>query len=198
MTITELYQQLSDKKFQDPATGNLFSNAYMYIYDPEKEYSVRKEIEDIKDRLVRPNNFIDVLILDIFDEFCDYLKNKKFGNHVMFDFLLEKEKEDPKKVTDSLIREAKNDEFFVHIDNKIKDHFNNENEFEKVYVLIHGFGQIYPYLRTSKFLNKFERFFIGEAYKMILFFPGEVNDNYSLFNLLNDENPYRAIKLINQ
>lgn len=198
MTITELYQQLSDKKFQNPATGNLFSNAYMYIYDPEKEYSVRKEIESIKDRLVRPNNFIDVLILDIFDEFCNYLRNKKFGNHVMLDFFLEREKEDPKKVNDSLIREAKNDDFYKYLDHKIKEHFNTESDLEKVYVFIHGFGQIYPYLRTSKFLNRFEKFFIGEAYKMILFFPGEVKNNYSLFKLLNDENPYRAIKLINQ
>jgi len=31
-----------------------------------------------------------------------------------------------------------------------------------------------------------------------MFYPGTVNKKYSLFDILNDENPYRAIKLINE
>lgn len=55
MTITELYNQLADKNFQDPLTGNLFFPAYMYVYDPEKEYEIQQEIINIKERLYRPN-----------------------------------------------------------------------------------------------------------------------------------------------
>ena len=69
MTITELYNQLSDKDFQDHQTGNLFFPAYMYMYDATKEYEIDREILDIKNRLHRPNNYLDVMVLDIFEEF---------------------------------------------------------------------------------------------------------------------------------
>ena len=65
MTITELYERMSNKEFQDPATGNLFSNAYMYLYPPENENQIHDEILVIKERLKRPNNYLDVLILEI-------------------------------------------------------------------------------------------------------------------------------------
>jgi len=48
MTITELYNQLADKDFQDHSTGDLFFPAYMYMYDPTKEYEIDNEILDIK------------------------------------------------------------------------------------------------------------------------------------------------------
>ncbi|MFH2144397.1 MAG: BREX protein BrxB domain-containing protein [Bacteroidota bacterium] len=197
MTITELYNKLSDKEFQDPETGNLFFNAYMYIYNPEKEYEIRNEILTIKDRLHRPNNYLDVLVLNIFDEFCEYLKNKKFGKNNMFDFFLEKEQDDPKKTLKSLSQESHKDEFFRYVNDKINDHLNSNKQFEKAYIFVYGFGQIFPYLRASKFLNNFEKYITGK-YKIIMFFPGTAKSTYSLFDLLNDENPYRSIKLINE
>jgi hypothetical protein len=45
-------------------------------------------------------------------------------------------------------------------------------------------------------MNNFEKYI--QKYKIILFYPGEVKENYNLFKLLNDENLYRAIHLINQ
>ncbi|HPR59395.1 MAG TPA: DUF1788 domain-containing protein [Prolixibacteraceae bacterium] len=196
MTITELYNRMCDKNFQDPATGNLFSNAYMYLYDSTQENQIRNEIQTIKERLIRPDVYQDILILDIFELFCQHLKQKKFGQKTLFDFFLEREAETPDKVNDSLVREAKSNDFFAFINQNIKEHLNTEGENKKSYVTIHGFGAIFPYLRTSKFISNFEKYFIGEKYKLIIFYPGEVKDFYSLFNLLNDEHPYRAIKLI--
>lgn len=197
MTITELYNKLSDKEFQDPETGNLFFHAYMYIYDPEKEYEIRKEILTIKERLQRPDNFLDALVLNVFDEFCGYLKLKKFGKHNLYDYLIQREEDEPQKITKTLIQEAHNDDFFKFINDKIATHLNANTQFEKAYVFVYGFGQIFPYLRTSKFLNNFEKYINGE-YKIIMFFPGTAKSSYSLFDLLNDENPYRSIKLINE
>lgn len=197
MTITELYEKLSDKDFQDPETGNLFFHAYMYVYDPEKEYEIRDEILNVKERLHRPNNYLDVLVLNIFDEFCEYLREKDFGKKKLFDFFLEREKQDPEKVFDSLTREAKQDGFFSFVNKKIRKHLDQGSDFEKAYVFVHGFGQIYPYLRASKFLSNFEKYITGD-YKIIMFYPGTAKTNYSLFDILNDENPYRSIKLINE
>ena len=86
MTITELYKQLENKDFQDHETGNLFFPAYMYTYDEEKEYEIDREILDIKNRLHRPNNYLDVMVIDLFEIFCDYLKQEKFAKSNKFDF----------------------------------------------------------------------------------------------------------------
>ena len=197
MTITELYERMSNKNFQDPATGNLFSNAYMYLYSPENENQIQDEILVIQERLKRPNNYLGILILNIFDVYCSFLKGRRFGQKSMYDFFMEKEIQTPDKVNESLIREAKSDSFFKFVDERIIEHFVEGDPEKKVYVIIHGFGAAYPYLRASRFLSNFEKYFIGEKYKLILFYPGEVKDYYSMFKLLNDENPYRAIKLIN-
>ena len=78
MTISEFYDELlSDKEFQNPETGKLFFPTYIFTYNHEKEYEIRKEIDGLKDRLERPSNFIDTLILNIFDEFIDFLKEDK-------------------------------------------------------------------------------------------------------------------------
>lgn len=195
MTINELYDLLSNEDFQDPKTGNLFFPAYMYIYDPAKEYYIREQIQQMKDRLIRPNTYVDVLIINLFTEFIDFLKTRDFGGKTLLDTLLQKELKDSGKVTDSLRREATRREFLSNLNDKIKTHIEPSDELKKSYVFVHGFGEIYPYLRASKFLSNFEKYITG--YKIILFYPGTAKDYYSMFDLLNDENPYRAIKLIN-
>jgi len=195
MTISELFDLLCDKSFQDPETGNLFFPAYMYIYKPDKEYQIRAQIKELKERLIRPNNYVDVLILNLFDVFLEFLQTRDLGGTSLYDILLKSEHNDPEKVTTTLKREASSEPFFSKVNTKIQEHLRNVNQYKKSYIFIHGFGEIFPYLRASKFLSKFEKFISG--YKIILFYPGTAKDYYSLFDLLNDENPYRAIKLLN-
>lgn len=196
MTITELYEKLSDKDFQDYLTGNLFFPAYMYIYDPEKEYEIDREILNIRDRLHRPNNFLEVLVMDIYEEFITFLSTTKFGRKTKLQDYFDDELSLPDQVEEGLKQDAASDAFmhFIHI--KITDHMKEHGRAEVAYVLVKGFGTIFPYLRASRFMNRFEKYISG--YKMILFYPGEVKENYNLFKLLNDEHLYRAIKLINQ
>lgn len=195
MTINELYDLLCNEDFQDPKTGNLFFPAYMYIYDPTKEYFIREQIQLLKERLIRPNTFVDVLVLNIFTEFLDYLKFRDFGGVSLLDTFIQNEWKDTDKVTEALRRETTRGEFLKSLNEKIKAHIDPVDDIKKSYVFVHGFAEIYPYLRASKFLSNFEKYISG--YKIILFYPGTAKDNYSMFDLLNDENPYRAIKLIN-
>lgn len=196
MTITELYQQLADKDFQNHLTGNLFFPAYMYVYDPEKEYEVDREITNIKERLHRPTSYLDVMVIDIFEALTDFLKQFKFGKNLMYDYLLNQEKVKPEQVDKSLRRLANDDRFFHYMNEQIKAHFEKAGDSEVAYVFVKGFAAVFPYLRASRFMNNFEKYISG--YKIILFYPGEAKENYNLFKLLNDENLYRAIKLINQ
>jgi len=196
MTITELYEKLADKDFQDYLTGNLFFPAYMYLYDPEKEYEIDLEIQNIKNRLHRPTNYLDVMIIDIFEEFINYLEGTPFGPKTMLQDYFDDEPQMPLQVEDGLKQDATSDKFMNYLNSKIQEHLRNAGSADVAYVFVKGFGSIYPYLRASKFVNRFERYITG--YKMILFYPGEVKENYNLFKLLNDEHLYRAIKLINQ
>lgn len=196
MTITELYEKLSDKDFQDYLTGNLFFPAYMYVYYPEKEYEIEKEILNIKNRLHRPNNYLDVMVIDIFEEFLTFLNTTSYGPKSLLQDYLDDEPEMPAQVDEGLKQDATGDAFMNFLNFRIKDHLDNAGNFDVAYVFVKGFGKIFPYLRASKFMNRFEKNIFG--YKMILFYPGEVKENYNMFKLLDDEHLYRAIKLINQ
>jgi hypothetical protein len=195
MTITELYNQLCDKDFQNHQTGNLFFPAYMYMYNPEQEYAVEKEILDIKNRLHRPNNYLDVMVLDIFEEFTNFLKNEKFGNTTKFAFYLEHESNKKDAVDKALKQDAYTEKFMNYLRDKITEH-HNDTDYEVAYVFIKGFGNSYPYIRASRFMSNFEKHIKG--FKLIMFYPGVAKGYYSLFGLLQDENLYRAIKLINE
>lgn len=195
MTITELYAQLADKDFQDHQTGNLFFPAYMYMYDAQKEYEIEKEILDIKNRLHRPNNYLDVMVINLFETFCAYLKQEKFGKSNKYDFYVANELNKPEAVEKALEKDAYDIRFLNYLNDKIKEHLENADTYEVAYVFVTGFGNTFPYIRTSRFMNNFEKFIKG--YKLIMFYPGEAKTYYSLFGLLKDENLYRAIKLIN-
>jgi len=195
ISISKFYEQfLSNKEFQDPETGNLFFPAYIFTYNPQDEYRVRKQIEALRDKLKRPNNFIDTLILNIFEEFLSFLKEQNLGQECLYDLIINKESSNyfPEEAARILKEQAKSLEFFNYINQKAKDHFSTSNGFKKVYLLLHGFGSIFPFLRTSQYLKNFEKHVSG--YKLIAFYPGEYEDqHYHLFNEFHDENIYRAI-----
>ena len=194
MTISDFYDQLlSDKEFQEPETGNLFFPAYIYQYDSQDEYSIREQIRNLKDRLIRPNNFVDTLILNIYDEFISFLKDEKMGDESILGLITQNdnEKEMPDNLKDVLFNKANSLAFFNHINAKATTHFKEPTKFKKVYLMLYGFGSIYPFLRTSTYLKNFEEHVKG--YKLIVFFPGYYeNKKYHLFGELHDENIYRA------
>jgi hypothetical protein len=189
MTISELYKQLSNKDFQDHQTGNLFYRAYMYMYKVENEYEIENDILDIKNKLHRPNNYLDVMVIDIFEVFLEYLKQEKFGNKFnKFEYYHNFE----------IKKDAYDKRFLGFLNQKIVNHLQNSGDYEVAYVLMKGFSRSFPYIRASRFMNNFEKYINEGNYKLIMFYPGEAKNYYSLFGMLKDENLYRAIKLINE
>lgn len=197
MTLNELFELLADKDFQERSTGDLFFPAYMYVYDPEKEYEVEQELISIQSRLSRPSHYLDVMLLDIFEEFQNYLKEQTFGKQSKFDFYIEKEPTKPQEVEKALKQDAYDKRFLDWLHMRIAQYFEQTEQTAITYVLIKGFGAAFPYIRAGKFMNNFEKYTSEATYKTLLFYPGKATNNYSLFGLLNDENLYRAIKLIN-
>ena len=195
LNSNKLYELMADKGFQEPRTGNLFFPAYIYTYDPALEYKMRREINLLIEKLKRPNHYLDSLVINMYEELIDFLKNEQFAGSTLFDLILEKEKEDPEEASDWVIDEINEGKFYENFTEKVKDHFGKNND-KKVYLILHGFGSAYPYLRSSDFLKKTEQ--LIKEFKVIVFYPGDyTNNNYNLFGFLNDDNLYRANHLNN-
>jgi hypothetical protein len=193
ISIDKIYDLMADKGFQEPRTGNLFFPAYIYTYKPEEEYVLRKQIGILIDKLKRPNHYLDSLVINIYEELIDYLKNETFAGKSLFDLVIEKEKENPLEALSWVREEINHGEFYKKFEAKVKEYFKDEHE-KRVYLIIYGFGSVFPYLRASELLKRTER--LIKEFKVIIFYPGKYKDsNYSLFGILNDENLYRANNL---
>lgn len=181
---------MTDKGFQEPRTGNLFFPVYIYTYEPAEEYEMRKEINLLIEKLERPNNYLDSLVINMYDEMIEYLKQEQFANRSLFDLISEKEKEDDEEALTWVRDEINEGNFYDNFTKKVKNHFGENND-KKVYLVLHGFGTAYPYLRVSDFLKNTEQ--LIKEFKVIVFYPGNYdNNNYNMFGLLNDDNLYRA------
>jgi hypothetical protein len=194
LTIASFFEQiLSDKAFQNPDTGNLFFPAYIYTYNPEEEYQIRQEIMALHERLIRPDNYVDALILNIFDEFVSYLKAKNFANESLLPLILEKEaQEGTAAIREMLGDYATSQEFFQLIQQKAQSHFSDSSQNRRVFLMLYGFGLIFPYLWTSNYLANFEKYIQG--FKLIIFYPGNYDGrNYHLFREFNFDHIYRAV-----
>ena len=200
MTVAQLYEKLCSKNFQDTHSGDLFYNFYVYLYPADKEFEMREQIDEIKENIKRPVNNVDVLTLDIFEEFCRFMDGQSFGKHPSYlNYMLEKDESRPDDVTKALLLKANSDDFMLYIHNKIMEHVSKVDEYILPYVFLYGLGNIYPYLRTSNLLNRYEKYNRSERYKIILFYPGDQDGaTFKLFGDLEDNHTYRAIVLMNE
>lgn len=198
MTVEQLYDYLNSPEFRN-ADGNIFYNYYIYQYPASQEYQMRGQIVDFKRKLERPTTFINAMILDLFQVFCEYLSQEKFGDKSLLEDTLEEDLTNPDMVTQELTIEANSDNFIRFVNEKIKNHISQNDGLDHPYIFVHGIGKIFPYLRTNVFLTRYEKYNDTSAYKLILFYPGHQEGNsFSLFDTLADSHSYRAILLVNR
>lgn len=200
MTVQQLHEKLSSKEFQNPENGDLFYNYFVFQYDASKEHEMRQQIKEFKENFKRPTNYVDILTLDLFAEFCNYLNSISFGRHPSYlNYLFEKDGSDHDAVLKNLTIKANQQQFYEYIHNRIMEHVSIEDELIRPYVFVYGIGDMYPHLRTNNFLTNYEQFNKTSKYKLIVFYPGHVEgNNYSLFDALHDEHTYRATLLLNE
>ena len=199
MSIQELYDYLNSPEFQDVKNGNIFYNYYIYQYPAGKEYEMRRQLGVFKQNLERPSSFVNAMLLDLFQVFCDYLKSETFGSESLFDVTLEDDKSQPDMVTAELTNEANSDNFISYVHDRIDEYLRINDGLNKPYVFVYGIGKIFPYLRTNVFLTRYEKYNDTSRYKIILFYPGHQEGNsFSLFDTLEDSHTYRATLLVNK
>lgn len=199
MSIQELYNHLNSPEFQNVNNGNIFYNYYIYQYPANKEYEMRRQLVVFKQNLERPTSFVNAMLLDLFQVFCDYLKAKKFGSESFFDVTLEDDLTQPDMVTTELTNEANSNNFISYVHDRIEEYLRINDGLNKPYIFVHGIGKMFPYLRTNVFLTRYEEYNDTSRYKIILFYPGHQKDNsFSLFDVLDDAHTYRATLLVNK
>ena len=194
--ITKLIEYLEDPSFQNRETGKLFHPTYIYLYNPEEEYEMQNHLQQILKRLKRPNHFLDCLVINLYEELIDYLKATPLLDTTVFDEIVRHEQEDAESAKNWIIGEVDSDDFIHYLTVKINQHFKNEDNQKRVYLLISGIGDVFPYLRASDFLKRTEQ--LVKNFKAILFYPGVYNDKYyNLFGQIKTDNIYR-VNLLNQ
>ena len=199
MSIQELYDYLNSPEFQNVKNGNIFYNYYIYQYPAKKEYEMRRQLVVFKQNLERPTSFVNAMLLDLFQLFCDYLKAETFGSESLFDVTLEDDKTQPDMVTTELTNEANSDNFISYVHDRIDEYHRINDGLNKPYIFIYGIGKMFPYLRTNVFLTRYEKYNDTSRYKIILFYPGHQEGNsFSLFDTLEDAHTYRATLLVNK
>jgi hypothetical protein bacD2_05580 len=199
MSIQELYDYLNSPEFQNVKNGNIFYNYYIYQYPAKKEYEMRRQLVVFKQNLERPTSFVNAMLLDLFQVFCDYLKKETFGSESLFDVTLEDDKTQPDMVTAELTNEANSDNFISYVHDRIDEYLRINDGLNKPYIFIYGIGKMFPYLRTNVFLTRYEKYNDTSRYKIILFYPGHQEGNsFSLFDTLEDAHTYRATLLVNK
>ncbi len=191
MSIDKLYERLETKDFLNPSTADIFSPFFFYTYEATEEYQVRKEIESLKQKLKRPLAMVDTLVINIYEVVVEYLKNQTVAGKTHFDLLLDLDKNGSDRLPISLERLLAKDDFIIFLLDKIQSHLSSDSHLKKVYVFLHGFGTVYPYLRAHKLVSRLEQYV--KKYKVIIFYPGKFDGiNYKLFNKLAVKNIYRA------
>ena len=117
----------------------------------------------------------------------------------MLKYLLNKDETEHDAVTKSLRGRANDDPFLAFIHRRIMEHISIKDDKIRPYIFLYGIGSMFPYLRTNAFLTNYEKYNQSSNYKIIVFYPGVIEDNnYHLFGLLNDDHTYRATLLINE
>ncbi len=190
ITIDNIFHLLSREDFKDPDTGLLFFPVYIYTYPSEKEFQIRHQINLLDDRLKRPSNSLNCLVINIYKEFISYLQESKFAGASLFESIIELEQDYYEEALDFIQEKANDDQFMNYIGRKFKTYFDHQTS-DKIYLFMHGFGSVFPYLRLSTLLKNTEKY--TKKFKLIAFYPGDFkNANYSLFSIFNDDNVYRA------
>lgn len=195
--IKALYEKLNSSEFLVP--GGISYNFYILPYDVRNEAKVISDINNVLKDLKRPADYIDVLVVDLFQVFTEFLSSLKLGSTNYRDHLIKadsiaKDEYGHGNVTKILSEKAHCREFLDFVHAKVLAHFGKDDpQLKRPYLFLYGMGAMFPYLRTNEFLTAYEAVNDANLYKVIVLYPGIVQDGrFSLFGVLDDPHAYRA------
>ena len=188
MTFTErlngiLPKLTSDDFLESRGLGNEIA-FYIFDYPPEKELEMRKHISHVSEQIpvLRPG--MKVKHVNLFDLVLGYMEKRS---------LLDKSFEKQKKRGDEALFKAL--EAPLHESRLAEAFTESTSPEEHDLVMVSGVGSVWPLLRTHTLLNNLHPV-MGKT-PLVMFFPGHYDGQaLRLFGKLQDDNYYRAFKLV--
>ena len=159
---------------------------YVFDYPAEEEMLVRERVEYIRQKNENSIDGFKVVVYDLYEIIIGILKDKGYLEKC-FEFEKTKGFERITKSVSNMLRITSADSLIV---NYIKD-----NTPENSVVFLVGIGKCYPILRSHTVLNNLHQ--VVDNVPVVLFYPGKYDgQELVLFGDINDDNHYRAFKLV--
>lgn len=175
----------SEGFFEGRRLGNEL-NFHIFDYDPKDEMLVRDYIEFIKRKLNKEYETYQVIEINLYQAIIDILNEKGF---------LEKNFEFEEKKGSDFVFDKTRKALRLTLNNDLLVNYIKEKVEKNHIVFITGVGQAYPIIRSHSILNNLHH--VLDQNPLIMFFPGRYDgQSLSLFNLIKDDNYYRAFRLV--
>ena len=179
-----LYKVISSTEFLSMESLGGEIPFFISAYDPKQQYEVEGAIHGLINKL--ENNGIPVLEINLYDIVYEILNNE-LGEGEIFHIEEDMDKGEFKQALQSIL-----DIHDVLIPN-IKAKVDSSNA--KVYFLT-GISLVFPYIRSHNILNNLQN--VAKEAPTVAFFSGSyTGQSLDLFELMHDDNYYRAFIIDN-
>jgi len=183
--FNHIYQVICSDSFLSMNTLNGEIPFWIAPYDATTNNLVEDEIKHLETKLL--NSGITPLTIDLFKLSCEIV-DTHIGMDKIFQVEVKKDKEKFRKALQSTINI--HERLIPKIIDLIKE---NKPQF----LMIHGVGSAYPFIRSHTVLNNLQS--AVKDMPTLMFFPGEYSGTtLNLFGLLKDDNYYRANNIDNK
>ena len=157
---------------------------YIFDYPPEEELTVREHVRFILETFSKKKPELKIAHINLFQLLIDYLKERNLYNRAL-DIEKTKGQEALHKALKGPLHEEKIAKAFV-------DAAKPEN---CDLVIMTGVGNAWPLFRSHTLLTNLHPFMAGTP--LVVFYPGVYDgQGLNLFGRLNDNNYYRAFRLV--
>lgn len=189
MTIQQLYDTIDRTDFDANVCEGLRYNYYIYTYPAGEEYDIREQLEELEAQPHTAPEHVGITVINLFDEFCAWLDSTPFLRHPStLRYLLDREQRDPSQaqsVEDTLARRAHSEEFLCHLQQRILERLGDTDPERRPFAILCGVGAIFPYLRVSDLLERWQDCNDTTRYRVLVCYPGEQEGNdFRLFGAL--------------
>lgn len=184
--IENVFQKIKSPVFLDKSGLGGEIPFFIFPYNVSYENDIDNEVIQLSKRLQLEG--VDVLNINIYDA-CVEIWNAKGGIEKMFK--LEAKKKDNKAYFLKALQSS------VNIQEVLMPFLLEKiSKANAQIIFLTGIGQVFPFIRSHVILNNLQNIILNTP--LIIFYPGEyTGQSLSLFNVLKDDNYYRAFNLKN-
>ena len=182
--LSKLSDRLMEPEFMERRGLGNEIGFHIFDYDPEDETIVRDGISQIMERMDGKETLVQEF--DLYEVMLDILR---------LEGVLEEALEIEEKEGWETFHEAIHSILNLDNDNNLMVNYIKDNLKEGSMVFLTGIGKVWPLVRSHEILNKLHS--VVDDVPLVLFFPGTyTGQNFILFNEFDDENYYRAFKIV--